>query len=54
MAALWYGAVKPDMSLFMKPVASALKELHDEGMLYQINKHECTKCYLCRYTNSTS
>ena len=33
MAALWYGTVKPDMGLFMKPVAHTLKQLYDEGKL---------------------
>ena len=33
LAGLWYGTVKPDMSLFMKPLTEALKSLHDEGKI---------------------
>ena len=33
LAALWYGTIKPDMSLFMKPIAHTLKQLYDDGKL---------------------
>lgn len=31
-AGLWYGSAKPDMSLFLKPVAMSLKRLYFEGI----------------------
>lgn len=30
-AGVWYGSMKPDMSLFLKPLALSLKELFIEG-----------------------
>ena len=42
LAGLWYGTVKPDMSLFMKPLTEALKRLHDEGKM-----HELTMLIVC-------
>lgn len=30
-AGLWYGSTKPDMTLFLKPLALSLKKLHNEG-----------------------
>jgi hypothetical protein len=30
---LWYGSAKPDMSLFLKPMAISLKNLYLEGNL---------------------
>ena len=35
-AGLWYGS-KPDMSLFLKPVAKSLKSLAKEGTLTSLN-----------------
>lgn len=31
-AGIWYGCAKPDMSLFLKPVALSLKKLYLEGI----------------------
>ena len=31
LAGLWYGAIKPEMTLFLKPMAKALQRLHTEG-----------------------
>ena len=33
LAGLWYGTAKPDMGLFMEPLANILKQLYDEGRL---------------------
>ena len=30
-AGLWYGSVKPDMTIFLKPVAKELQKLQQEG-----------------------
>ena len=30
-AGLWYGHIKPDMSLFLKPLAVALRTLYTDG-----------------------
>ena len=30
-AGLWYGSVKPNMSIFLKPMAQSLKQLYDKG-----------------------
>ena len=32
LAGLWYGNNKPDMSLFLKPLAKALQKLYHEGI----------------------
>lgn len=35
-AGLWYGSAKPDMTLFLKPLALSLKRLHDEGINHKL------------------
>lgn len=32
LGGLWYGTSKPDMSLFLKPLAKSLKNLFDNGI----------------------
>ena len=31
-AGMWYGSRKPDMSLFLRPLAETLKKLYNDGM----------------------
>lgn len=31
LAGLWYGSSKPDMSLFLKPMAKTLQRMYDDG-----------------------
>lgn len=42
LAGLWYGNAKPDMSVFLKPMASSLKKLYHDGLITRIL---CCKCY---------
>ena len=35
-AGIWYGTLKPDMTLFLKPVANALSRLFLEGRLINL------------------
>jgi len=32
LAGLWYGSAKPNMSIFLKPMAKAMKDIYDNGM----------------------
>ena len=32
LGGIWYGKAKPDMTLFLKPLAEALSRLYTEGM----------------------
>ena len=46
-AGLWYGSMKPNMKVFLKPMAQSLKQLHNKGM------YACTNCsYIITYRKS--
>ena len=33
-AGIWYGSCKPDMSLFLRPLAETLTELYEKGKVH--------------------
>ena len=46
-AGVWYGCAKPDMSLFLKPVATSLKKLYLEGKPSTIFLYYCeVQCHM--------
>ena len=54
-AGLWHGSIKPDMSLFLKPLAKSLQKLATEGIhILDCVKFSYTLLYMCIGINIVS